>query len=733
MRGITETQEKVVIKTITKNQIGLKKIGFFLWMAFALITLAFYYRQVWHLFTWGPVLWIQENHSLNSFFLPIWRIIQTGGWVFPPSYFAEALQRGLLGMWGVSVILLCSYFLGFAILKGIRVELVDTIDALLYRFGLGFGALSYISFGLAGISLYQPGIIRIVLLTLLGAGLSYTIYELLTRRNVLTRSFTTLSFSLRHGKPWKLVTLLAITIAFVGALAPEIEYDALWYHLWLPSQWLQQGSPIDIVQEYISLYPLTWEMIYGIAMVFGGPIAAKLVHFSMLPLTALLVLQISRFAAPKASPWVAVALFVTIPTIIWQATTTYIDLALTFYIGIAIYVLLQYTRKNRLSYLVLAAIFLGLALAIKHLALIVWLLAISGVGFWLWLEKRCWRNALQVVLILGGISLLFPLPWYLRSWAASGNPFFPDLYSLFGAFPIERWNQITEIGLNNFKDNFGFPRTPLNLALLPWNLTIHAAQFGGSLGPILLLLLTGLFVIKPAGKELRWLGIFSFCYLVLWASPVSSLQMRFLLPITPFLVVLGAAAIEELTTRLEGRRLGLHLVRWILLVLLVLNLPPFTSLHETDRVQWNGWLTHVIHDIPLGVVLGYEFEGDYLARKVPSFRAWDYINNNLPLDARVLTFSGGDHLYSNRARISSDAAAAHRAVWGAGRDKEEQALQALEDLEITHILFDQQKLDSGALDSLALTQESSLNSWYEVEYEDERYFLARLRWQQIAP
>ncbi|MCJ7535165.1 MAG: hypothetical protein MUO57_06495, partial [Anaerolineales bacterium] len=126
----------MVIKIIAKTQFGLKKIGFFLWMAFALITLAFYYRQVWNLFTWGPVLWIQENHSLNSVLLSIWRMIQTGGWEFPPSYFAEALQRGLLGMWGVSVILLCSYFLGFAILKGIRVELVDTIDALLYRFGL---------------------------------------------------------------------------------------------------------------------------------------------------------------------------------------------------------------------------------------------------------------------------------------------------------------------------------------------------------------------------------------------------------------------------------------------------------------------------------------------------------------------------------------------------------------------------------------------------------------------
>ena len=719
-------------KPFNRIRIILNKIGIYLWIIFGLITLALYYRQVWKLFTDGPVRWIQENYSLNAVLSPTWQLIQNGGIEFPPSYIAEASQRGLLALWGVTVIILCSNFLGLGILKLLRVEPEDPIDGLLYQLGIGLGALSYFAFGLAALSLYHPDVLRLVLLSVLGTCIVYTVYQQLTHQHTLTQNFARLSFSLREEKPWKLVTLIAIAIAFMGALAPEFEYDALWYHLWLPDQWLQKGSPVDIVHEYISLYPLTWELIYGIAMSFGGPIAAKLLHFSMLPLTSLLVFQIARFAAPKASPWIAVALFATLPTVIWQATTSYIDLALTFYTGMAIYALMQYTRKKSWSSLALAAIFLGLALAIKHLALIVWLFAISGVGLWLWVEKRSWRQTYQAVIFLGGISLLFPLPWYLRSWAASGNPIFPELFRLFGALPAERWNQITETSLNNFKDQFGFPRTPLNIALIPWNLTIHAAQFGGSFGPILLLLLSGFFVFKPNGKELRWLGVFCLGYLIFWASPLSSFQMRFLLPITPFLVVLSTAAFQGLISRLSGKGFRTNLVSWILILLLILNLPPFTSLHEADREGWNGWLNHVIHDIPLGVVLGFEFEGDYLARKVPSFRAWEYINNNLPLDALVLTFSGGDHFYSNRTRIASDATAAHHAVWGADLDEKEQALQTLKDLGVTHVLFDRQQLDSGALDSLALAQDSSLKSWYELEYEDERFILARLRWEQLS-
>jgi hypothetical protein len=99
----------------------------------------------------------------------------------------------------------------------------------------------------------------------------------------------------------------------------------------------------------------------------------------------------------------------------------------------------------------------------------------------------------------------------------------------------------------------------------------------------------------------------------------------------------------------------------------------------------------------------------------------------------VLTFSGGDHLYSDRDRISSDATAAHLAVWGSNLDQEEQALDTLRDLGITHVLFDQSKIESGEISSLAIANESNLSAWYEVEYEDQRYFLARLLWEELTP
>jgi len=277
-----------------------------------------------------------------------------------PRYLPQAIQRGFIALCGAIIILTCAYFLGLAILKLLRIEPGDPVDSLLYRIGTGLGALSYLALGLAALSLYHRDILRMVVLAIFGAGIVYTVYQQRTKQQTLKQDFARISLSVRENKLWVLVFGFACAIALVGALAPEIEYDALWYHLWLPDQWLQNGSPVDIVREYISLYPLTWELNYGIAMTLGGPIAAKLLHFSMLLLTSLLVFQITRFAAPKASPWIAVALFVTLPTVLWQATTSYIDLALTFYVGMAIYTLMQYTRKNDFHYLALATIWPGI-------------------------------------------------------------------------------------------------------------------------------------------------------------------------------------------------------------------------------------------------------------------------------------------------------------------------------------------------------------------------------------
>ena len=120
---------------------------------------------------------------------------------------------------------------------------------------------------------------------------------------------------------------------------------------------------------------------------------------------------------------------------------------------------------------------------------------------------------------------------------------------------------------------------------------------------------------------------------------------------------------------------------------MIMNLPPAVEWHERDRVGWDHWLTHVMRGIPAAVVFGGESESDYLARTVPAYQAWRFMDSTLP-SARVLTFSGGDHLSRDRPRVWSDATAAVPIMAAARRGEPAAVLRAAAARGITHLLVD---------------------------------------------
>jgi hypothetical protein len=176
-------------------------------------------------------------------------------------------------------------------------------------------------------------------------------------------------------------------------------------------------------------------------------------------------------------------------------------------------------------------------------------------------------------------------------------------------------------------------------------------------------------------------------------------------------------------------RIGPSLLASGVAVLLVLNLPPNLPLHEADRNEWSGWLTHVIRRVPLGVVAGRLPEDRYLRGAVPSYAAWQYINGHLPLDARILVFGGGDDFYSARGRLWSDAVAARPATWGSPAGREDQALRALRRLRITHILFERTSMPPAG--AVAIAEAAFLARSCVREYLDPAAALYRIEWRRI--
>ena len=111
---------------------------------------------------------------------------------------------------------------------------------------------------------------------------------------------------------------------------------------------------------------------------------------------------------------------------------------------------------------------------------------------------------------------------------------------------------------------------------------------------------------------------------------------------------------------------------------------------------------------------------------VPSYGAWTFINRSLPVDSRILTFSGGDHLYGARARLWSDAAAASALTWGAPAGTQSDVLRRARRLGISHVLFDKQQLDGGSLAGLAISSDKMRTCCLTPVWEDGRYSLFHL-------
>ncbi|HEX5438863.1 MAG TPA: glycosyltransferase family 39 protein [Gemmatimonadaceae bacterium] len=710
-----------------------------------------------------------------------WRLstlleLGAGGWRFP--YLGSALKTDAVAVGSALALLASAVLTGLAIARAARWRFDSALEQLPIAASLGIGALAYAGLALAAVGLYRPWVLRaLTLVPLTGGGVWWLRHggrlALAGRYAEDRHAVRGMAASAADDRAWMwvAVTVAAMLLAFVAALAPEIEYDAVWFHLYFPRLFLQHGRLVDIPSQYISLYPMTWELWFGYGMSFGGQTTAKLLQFACLPLTAVVVYATARRYARGANAWIAVALFATTPLVMWSASTAYVDLALAMYVALVMYALARYAERRGVQWLCIAAVNLGLGLATKHLMLLVLPLICPGLALVLWWRERARRRrrriarALWPPTVLGAASLLVPLPWYLRSWRSSGNPVFPELYSMFGA-PESRWNALSQAGLERFMRHFGRSRTAEHLLTLPWHMTMHAAYYDGTLGVLFLCAVPLLLLPRPrrhhpgeraaragssgtrARRTLAALAAFAIGYGVLWASPVSSFQMRWLIPVVPALAVLGAVGVARLAEAVRGMtgRPRMPPLAWALILLLALDLPLFTMLHEGpwdharhDRVwsERDAWLNSTLHGVPLGVVLGAETREAYIDRSVPTARAWRFMGHALPSDALVLEYGGGDELYRTRPGIWALAASVRQVAFAPVGDTAA-ALAAAGALGITHVLIDKRFLrsngfpDSTVWSDFALAAPSTRARDYDLLYEDDRALVFRIRPSAVA-
>lgn len=369
----------------------------------------------------------------------------------------------------------------------------------MFTIAILIGIYSYLIFSLGLLGLFYKS--HIVLLTIIFFSISIRFNrENLSRMslryfNALKKLPQTIKGELFLGF---LITLLALQagINLIGALGPELGFDALWYHLTIPKIYLMNHSASYIPGGllYYSVMPKLTEMLYVVGLAFGDEIFAKMIHFTFGILCLIALYKLSRKFLSKTYSLLTIVLFYSNLVVGWMSITAYVDLARTFFEFMALWGFIEWFERRDRKWFILSAVMLGLAISTKLLAL--------GSLLILSLLIVIFTRKITNVLTYCFCVLLIPFPWFVFSYIHAGNPvhpFFSNIYSVQLDF-----NLVNPLNLSD-------PISPLYIVFLP----------------------IGLFSFVKLKVTLKIVLLYSLFAIIVWYLTPQTGGGRFILPYLP--------------------------------------------------------------------------------------------------------------------------------------------------------------------------------------------------------
>lgn len=220
------------------------------------------------------------------------------------------------------------------------------------------------------------------------------------------------------------------------AFMPEVGYDALAMHLFVPSQLAQRHQWGFDASTYVwAVMPMLADWVYSIVYMLAGETASRLTNCAFTLLVAWQVRNLTIWAGGTAisARWASL-FFLSTPLAFAESSSLFIESAWTAFVlagSLAILNTSRFTSQvaQRHSQLILAGLLLGFALATKAVTLSI----LPVLLVLLLVQYRAWiRPGVIRALLLGSLGLLVAgLTPYLSAWFLTGNPVFPFFNAIF--------------------------------------------------------------------------------------------------------------------------------------------------------------------------------------------------------------------------------------------------------------------------------------------------------------
>ncbi len=468
---------------------------------------------------------------------------------------------------------------------------------------LGSGGLAVATAGLAHAGLARPPFLWGFLVLTGAAGL-----HCLAKLRFPPTALAVTTLSPGAGAPgWiERIGPAALGVVFLlnlaACLAPPANYDSLMYHLAVPRIHLEAGGIVerpDLVLSYACGH-LHMLFLLGLGTA-GEPACAGIVALANLGLL-LGLLGAARHSGLKETAWVAPLALLATPFFGLYGKNLEVDLALAHSLVLALLCFQQWMRDRALATLALTAVLAGLAGGFKYTGYL-------GIPFLLtariWLELRSGegrvdRRLIRDLALLVAVPILVNLPLLLRNALWTGNPLYPYLSGVFGGSPVAG-RQASNPGGLRLAD---FPS-------MTWNLFVRDLR----VGPIFAIFLPALVLARPRPAHVALgLGLAALALPVLFLLCPSYWRWNLGRFQAPFLVPLCVAVAVAFTGLLRSGR-GL---RAAAIAFLCANLLLGIALFAGATVR------------RLPAALGFETREAYLARELPAWRGWQFLNREVP-------------------------------------------------------------------------------------------------------
>ena len=370
-----------------------------------------------------------------------------------------------------------------------------------------------------------------------------------------------------HRFTWLAFACVLVAGPLLGALGPEVGWDADVYHLAIPERMLAVNGFWVSPFSMFSAFPAHMEMFYVLALGLSGDIAAKLIHFELGVLCCILVYRVGALESRRCA-LLALLFLISEPLLYSEMAWAYSDLIGPFYALFAFVSLRDWLRTRERALLLRAGLFSGACLATRYLGGAVLL----GLCAALWLAPR--RESLATLvrgtLALAGLSALALLPWLVRNLIFTGNPIAPVAQAIFHAPGAEYFAPLAIRQTYAFHADVGMGRDLWALLKLPWNLSVvstpgvYTGSFGYRLSPLHAIGFASALAVVLLRRRLDMArGLVMVATLVLLWFPLFQ-EPRFLFPAIGILALLAGWAFDELLPR--TRRLAARSAIWIPLI-----------------------------------------------------------------------------------------------------------------------------------------------------------------------